>query len=157
MRIYSVMYSLAPLDVVLFLFGALFMKTVVIKRDGSQAPFNAQRIAEAILKASADHPNAKFILVVGNGINQIDASGEEVLHHLVERLRDNGVQLVFSGLKHQILEILDRTHLKENIGGNNIFPTSNDALVDIYQQLEAAGDGEVYCPLHPEFDPKNYK
>jgi ribonucleoside-triphosphate reductase len=28
------------------------MKTVVIKRDGSQAPFNAQRIAEAILKAS---------------------------------------------------------------------------------------------------------
>ena len=28
------------------------MKPVVIKRDGSQAPFNAQRIAEAILKAS---------------------------------------------------------------------------------------------------------
>ncbi|MCP4322731.1 MAG: anaerobic ribonucleoside-triphosphate reductase [Alteromonadales bacterium] len=28
------------------------MKTVVIKRDGSQVPFNAQRIAEAILKAS---------------------------------------------------------------------------------------------------------
>jgi len=28
------------------------MKTVVIKRDGSQVPFSAQRIAEAILKAS---------------------------------------------------------------------------------------------------------
>lgn len=132
-------------------------KIVAIRFDGTLYFANVSYFEEAILNASADHPNAKFILVVGNGINQIDASGEEVLHHLVERLRDNGVQLVFSGLKHQVLEILDRTHLKENIGGNNIFPTSNDALVDIYQQLEAAGGGEVYCPLHPEFDPKSYK
>ena len=132
-------------------------KIVAIRFDGTLYFANVAYFEDAILNASADKPNAKFILVVGNGINQIDASGEEVLHHLVERLRDNGVQLVFSGLKHQIIEILERTHLKENIGGNHFFPTSNEALVDIYQQLEAAGDGEVYCPLHPEFDAKNYK
>ena len=132
-------------------------RIVVVRFDGSLYFANVACFEEAILKASADHPTAKFILIVGKGINQLDASGEEVLHHLVERLRDNGVQLVFSGFKRQILEILDRTHLKENIGEQNLFATSNQALESIYQQIEAAGDGEVYCPLRPGFKAENYK
>ena len=132
-------------------------RIIAVRFDGTLYFANVSYFEEAVLDASADHPDAKFILIVGNGINQIDASGEEVLHHLVERLRDNGVQLVFSGLKHQILEILDRTHLKENIGEQNIFPTSNLALEDIYQRLEIAGDGEVVCPLHPDFKAENYQ
>lgn len=132
-------------------------RIVVIRFDGSLYFANVACFEEAILKASADHPTAKFILIVGKGINQLDASGEEVLHHLVERLRDNGVQLVISGLKRQILEILDRTHLKENIGEQNLFATSNQALESIYQQIEAAGDGEVLCPLRPGFKAENYK
>ena len=132
-------------------------RIAAIRFDGTLYFANVSYFEEAILNVSADHPKAKFILVVGNGINQIDASGEEVLHHLLERLRDNGVQLVFSGLKHQILEILERTHLKENIGEQNIFPTSDAALEDIYQRLEVAGDGEVYCPLKPGFKANNYQ
>jgi len=132
-------------------------RIIAIRFDGTLYFANVSYFEEAILHASADHPNAKFILIVGNGINQIDASGEEVLHHLVERLRDNGVQLMFSGLKHQIVEILERTHLKENIGEQNIFPTSNAALEAIYQHLDAAGDGEVVCPLRPGFKADNYQ
>ena len=132
-------------------------RIIAIRFDGTLYFANVAYFEEAILHASADHPNAKFILIVGNGINQIDASGEEVLHHLVERLRDNGVQLMFSGLKHQIIEILERTHLKENIGEQNLFPTSNAALEAIYQHLDAAGDGEVVCPLRPGFKADNYK
>lgn len=132
-------------------------KIIAIRFDGTLYFANVSYFEEAILEASAHHPEAKFILIVGNGINQIDASGEEVLHHLVERLRDNGVQLVFSGLKRQIINILDRTHLKENIGEQNIFPTSNLALEAIYDQLDAAGDGDVYCPLRPGFKAENYK
>ena len=64
---------------------------------------------------------------------------------------------MFSGLKHQILEILERTHLKENIGEHNLFPTSNAALEVIYQHLDAAGDGEVICPLRPGFKADNYQ
>jgi len=132
-------------------------RIAAIRFDGTLYFANVSYFEEAILKVAADHPNAKFILIVGNGVNQIDASGEEVLHHLVERLRDNGVQLVFSGLKHQILEILERTHLKENIGEQNIFPTSDLALEDIYQRLDVAGGGDVICPLRPGFKAENYQ
>lgn len=132
-------------------------KVVALRFDGSLYFANVSYFEEAILSAVADNPNAKFILVVGDGINELDASGEEVLHHLVTRLHDNSVQLVFSGLKRQILQIMDRTNLTQHIGEQNIHATADQALEAIYQQLDAAADGEVYCPLRPGFKVENYK
>lgn len=132
-------------------------KVVAVRFDGSLYFANVSYFEEAILKASADHQEAKFILVVADGINQLDASGEEVLHHLVQRLHDNGVTLVFSGLKRQILKIMIRTKLIDHIGRDNIHATADIALEAIYQQLDAAADGEVYCPLRPGFKAENYQ
>ena len=132
-------------------------KVVAVRFDGSLYFANVSYFEEAILKAAADHKEAKFILVVSDGINQLDASGEEVLHHLVQRLHDNGVQLVFSGLKRQILKVMIKTKLIEFIGKQNIHATADQALEAIYQQLDAAADGEVVCPLRPGFKAENYK
>ena len=132
-------------------------KVVAVRFDGSLYFANVSYFEEAILKAAADHQEAKFILVVADGINQLDASGEEVLHHLVQRLHDNGVQLVFSGLKRQILKIMIKTNLIEFIGKQNIHATADQALEAIYQQLDAAAEGEVYCPLRPGFKAENYQ
>ena len=132
-------------------------KVVAVRFDGSLYFANVSYFEEAILKAAADHKEAKFILVVSDGINQLDASGEEVLHHLVQRLHDNGVQLVFSGLKRQVLKVMIKTKLIEFIGKQNIHATADQALEAIYQQLDAAADGEVVCPLRPGFKAENYK
>lgn len=132
-------------------------KVVAVRFDGSLYFANVSYFEEAILKAAADHKEAKFILVVCDGINQLDASGEEVLHHLVQRLHDNGVTLVFSGLKRQILKIMIKTKLIEHIGKQNLHATADQALEAIYQQLDAAADGEVYCPLRPGFKAENYQ
>ena len=132
-------------------------KVVAVRFDGSLYFANVSYFEDAILKAAAEHQDAKFILVVGDGINQLDASGEEVLHHLVQRLYDNGVTLVFSGLKRQILKIMIKTKLIEHIGKQNIHATADQALEAIYQQLDVAADGEVYCPLRPGFKTENYK
>ncbi|MDH5660386.1 MAG: sodium-independent anion transporter, partial [Gammaproteobacteria bacterium] len=132
-------------------------KVVAVRFDGSLYFANVSYFEEAILAAAANHQEAKFILVVGDGINLLDASGEEVLHHLVQRLHDNGVTLVFSGLKRQILKVMIKTNLIELIGKQNIHATADQALEAIYQQLDAAADGEVYCPLRPGFKAENYK
>jgi len=101
---------------------------VAIRFDGSLYFANVSYFEDAILEAAASHPKAKHILVVGDGINQLDASGEEVIHHLVERLRENGVTLLFSGLKKQVLDIMEHTGLRQTIGHENIFPTEDMAL-----------------------------
>ena len=110
-------------------------------------------LGDAILEAEASKPEADFILIVGDGINQLDASGEEVLHHMISRLRSNGVTVVFSGLKKQVLDTLSRTGLRKQIGDDNIFATADQALDSIYDRLDAAAGGAVFCPLRPGYDP----
>jgi SulP family sulfate permease len=119
---------------------------IVVRFDGSLYFANVAYFEEAILHAVADKPAARFLLVVGDGINELDASGEEVLHHINSRLRSNGIDLVISGLKRQVMQVLRRTNLFERIGEDNIFATEDMALADIYRRLGADGS---FCPLQP--------
>jgi SulP family sulfate permease len=119
---------------------------IVVRFDGSLYFANVSFFEETILAAVAHKPDAKFVLVVGDGINQLDASGEEVLHHLNSRLRGNDITLVLSGLKRQVLQVMRQTHLMEHIGQENIFATEDMALSDIYRRM--GGEGE-FCPLSP--------
>lgn len=110
-------------------------RIIAVRFDGQLYFANVAYFEDTILAAVADHPNAKYLLVVGDGINQLDASGQEVLHHLVDRLAANGITMVLSGLKRQVIQVLDRTHLLARIGNDNIFPTEEMALDAIYERL----------------------
>ncbi len=119
---------------------------IVLRFDGSLYFANVSFFEDTILSAVSDHPNAKYILVVGDGINQLDASGEEVLHHLIQRLHTNDITLVFSGLKKQILDIMRRTHLEQVLGPNNLFATEHMAIADLYQRLGKSGKHAILLP-----------
>ncbi|MDH5786450.1 MAG: SulP family inorganic anion transporter [Chromatiales bacterium] len=129
-------------------------KIIVVRFDGSLYFANVSFFEDTILAAVADKPNAKYILVVGDGINQLDASGEEVLHHLNQRLKDHDISLILSGLKRQVLKVMRDTHLLEHIGQENIFATEDMALADIYKRM--GGEG-AFCPLSPDNVPARRK
>ena len=119
---------------------------IAIRFDGSLYFANVAYFEDAMLKAVSDHPDVKYIMVVSEGINQIDASGEEVLHHLVERFNENGITVVFSGLKKQILDVMRASHLIEIVSEENIFPTEEQAIDAIYECLGKDTDPGA-CPL----------
>jgi len=119
---------------------------IAVRFDGSLYFANVSYFEDAMLKAVADHPKAKYLLVVGDAINQLDASGEEVLRHLVERLAENNVTVIFSGLKRQILQVLRATGLSNIIGEQHIFPDEDMAFDAIYDMLGQSASGK-YCPL----------
>ena len=82
-----------------------------VRFDGRLYFANVSYFEDAILEAVADNPKAPYLLIVGDGINELDASGEEVIHHLVERLHGSGVTVLFSGLKKQVLDVMHATGL----------------------------------------------
>jgi sulfate permease, SulP family len=118
-------------------------RIIVMRFDGQLYFANVSYFEDTILAAVADHPNAQYILVVADGINQLDASGQEVLEHLIERLGANGITVVLSGMKRQVIQVLDRTHLMARLGRENIFATEEMALDAIYDRLKESG----YRPL----------
>ena len=120
---------------------------IALRFDGSLYFANVPAFEDAILDAGAKNAKARFILVVGDGINEIDASGQEVMRHLVERLRENDVTLLFSGLKQQVMSALQATGLYGAIGAENIFRTEDAALEAIYQRIHDESFDAKYCPL----------
>jgi len=112
---------------------------IAIRYDGSLYFANVPYFEDTILEAVANSPKAKFLLVVGDGINQLDASGEEVIHHIVQRLRDGGVTMVFSGLKKQVIDVMRHTGLFDLITQDNIFPNEDMALDEIFKRLGGEG------------------
>jgi SulP family sulfate permease len=119
---------------------------IAIRYDGSLYFANVPYFEDTILEAVANSPRAKHMLIVANGINQLDASGDEVIHHMIERLRSNGIRVVFSGLKKQVTDIMQHSGLLAFIGQENIFPDEDKALASIYAQVLEV-DPNAQCRL----------
>lgn len=122
---------------------------VAMRFDGQLYFANVAYFEDTILEAVAAHPKAKYVLVVGDGINNLDATGEEVIQHLYERLKESGVTLVFSGLKKQVLDVMRNTGLFDKIGQENIFANEDQALAAIYERLGDEARDDLFCALRP--------
>ncbi|MDJ0738636.1 MAG: SulP family inorganic anion transporter [Gammaproteobacteria bacterium] len=101
---------------------------VPVRFDGSLTFINVAYFEDIILEANADFPKAKAILVIGSGINDIDASGEEKIREVAERLRKVGVRLMFSGLKHQVRRILQKGGVCDELGRDAFYSDKETAL-----------------------------
>lgn len=120
---------------------------VAIRFDGSLYFANVPYFEDLILDQTARKPKAKFVLIVGDAINELDASGETVISNLVQRMRDAGVTLVFSGLKRQVEEVLYSTGLDKVIGEENIFRTEDQAIEAIHTRIADPQFDPANCPL----------
>lgn len=86
---------------------------------------------EKLLDTIAYKPDAKYIIVVANGINRIDASGEWGLRQILETFKENNLTLVFAGLPKHSYETLENTGLTEKIGTKNFYPDLDTAIKEI--------------------------
>lgn len=116
-----------------------------IRFDGALRFVNVSYFEDALLAIERETPNLSHILVKCSGINGLDASGVFALQNLVDRFRNNGIKLIFSGLKKQVYEVMDRTGLIDRIGAENVFATDRAAL----DQLSAWLDGPATFDLRP--------
>jgi SulP family sulfate permease len=112
---------------------------VAVRFDGRLYFANVSYFEDTILEAVAGNPRIAYLLIVSDGINELDASGEEVVRHLVERLRAGGITVMFSGLKKQVIDVMQATHLFAGIGQENIFATADLAIEAAYAAATAAG------------------
>jgi SulP family sulfate permease len=110
-----------------------------IRFDGSLIFVNVSYFEDAILRLENNNPRLKCILVAAGGINALDASGVEAVSNLADRLKANGVTLTFSGIKQQVLVVMEQTGLARRIGAENIFPTDTAALAALLRRLAASG------------------
>ncbi len=120
-----------------------------LRFDGPLYFANVGHLEDAVLQVNNEHPRARFLLLVADGITSIDSSGVESLHGLRERLHDSGVTLVLAGVKLQVREVMQRAGLDAEIGTENIFRHEDDAIEAIHQRIDDPGFDPAQCPLAP--------
>jgi SulP family sulfate permease len=113
----------------------LHPKIGALRFDGALRFVNVSYFEDALLQLERENPQINHVLVKCSGINDVDASGVEMLANLVTRFRDNGITLNFSGFKKQVQDVLDRTGLTEKIGASNIFATDREAIEQLNHVL----------------------
>ncbi|MBF0472557.1 MAG: STAS domain-containing protein [Nitrospirae bacterium] len=120
----------------------------IIRFDGSLLFANTSYLEDQIIDRLLVKKSLKHILIVGNGINELDATGEDMLNLLVDKVRNMRIEISFIGVKLQVLQVMQRTHLYEKIGEENFYATIDQALTSIYEGLHFEGH-EQNCPLLP--------
>lgn len=118
----------------------------MIRFDGPLFYANAGYLEDKISDILMTMPDLRHIHIVANGINDMDASGEEMLSLIVDRVRSGGYDISLSGVNENVLGVLRRTHLYEKIGEENIFASMHKAVEAIHARTHTKCD-EGVCPL----------
>jgi MFS superfamily sulfate permease-like transporter len=118
----------------------------MVRFDGPLFFANSSYLEDKMMEIMRAKPSLRHIILVSNGINDIDASGEETLSLLVDRVRSAGVDISMSGVNEAVMSVLRRTHLPEKIGVDHIFPTMEKAIAAVHPESHRASREEA-CPL----------
>ncbi|MCF8069910.1 MAG: SulP family inorganic anion transporter [Desulfobacterales bacterium] len=118
----------------------------LIRFEGTLFFANASYLEDQINDRIKNNKNLKHIIIAANGINDMDASGEEALSLIIENVRSAGVNISFSGINESVMAVMQRTHLLEKIGENNIYPTMEKAICSTHSHAHQDGK-EDQCPL----------
>lgn len=118
----------------------------LIRFEGSLFFANASYLEDKINERILAKKKLKHIIIVANGINDMDASGEEALALIIQRVRSTGIDISLSGVNETVMEVLKRTHLLEEIGYDHIFPTMEKAIMAVHEKAHI-GSTEKQCPL----------
>ncbi|OEU69074.1 MAG: DNA repair protein [Desulfovibrio sp. S3730MH75] len=118
----------------------------VVRFEGPLFFANASFLEDQITDRMMEMSKLKHIILVCNGINDIDASGEEALSLIVANVRSAGLDISLSGVNEAVMVVLERTHLLEKIGRDHIYSDADSALCGVHEQSHR-GEDEENCPL----------
>jgi len=119
----------------------------LIRFEGSLFFANASYLEDTINNRMMNKKGLRHIIIASNGINDIDASGEESLSLIIDNVRSAGVDISLSGVNESVMAVLKRTHLLEEIGTDHIYPTMERAICEIHEYAHQDLKEEDKCPL----------
>ena len=123
----------------------------VVRFDGALFFANASYLDEQVAKFRTEQPDLRYILLDARGINDMDASGEEALDMLCKRVRSAKLGFAMCGVKGQVLKVMERTGLIEEIGREHMYADSKTAVAALIKQIHTGTDlpaaGCNDCPL----------
>ena len=117
--------------------------TVAVYRyDGDLYFANTGYLEGKILNSVAQKPNLKVLILDLEAVDQVDATGEEMLSNLSDRLMTAGIDFYIARAKKQILDAFERSGLYHKIGEERFYRERTQAAKAAKEKLGDAIDIE---------------
>lgn len=120
---------------------------IAMRFDGPLYFANVPYFEDTLLETVARTPKARYVLIQCAGISEIDASGQEVIRDLTRRLRENGITVALTSMRHPVAGALAATGVRDEVGEENIFRRTDEALEAIASRIREEGFDATACPL----------
>jgi sulfate permease, SulP family len=118
----------------------------VIRFGGPLFFANATYLEDQINAHLKAKKELRHIIIFANSINDMDATGEEALSLIIDRIRSAGLDVSFAGTNRAVLGVLKRTHLLTKIGEDHFYPTIDKAIKRVHKLTHNEMEEEA-CPL----------
>lgn len=125
----------------------------MFRYDGDLYFANAGYLERRLLNAVADKPRLKVLILDLEAVDQIDATGEEMLAHMSERLSHAGIEFFIARSKPKIMSALQRSGLYDAIGEKHFFsrrPAAIDYVMARYGDAVDASHLHCHRPMPSE-------
>jgi SulP family sulfate permease len=101
---------------------------LAVRVDESLYFVNTKYLEDYLLKAVADRPEVKHLVLVCSAINLIDGSALETLRSLISDLKTRGIEFYLSEVKGPVMDQLMKVGFIDELGNDHIFPTTDRAM-----------------------------
>lgn len=121
----------------------------VFRYDGDLYFANSGYLEGKLLNEISKKPDLKLVVLDIESADQVDATGEEMIKNLFERLESVGIELFLARPKKQVIDAFRRSGLLQKIGEQRIFRQRTDAVKAGKEKLGDEIDIDCYLkPVH---------
>jgi len=133
------------------LFGLKTSQTLALYRyDGDLYFANAGYLEKTLLNAIADKPHLRVLILDLEAVDQIDATGEEMLGSLADGLLQANIAFYICRPGFKLLDTLKRSGLQPRIGEHNIFAKRNSAINAAVERFPGLVDVSHLMSFQPD-------
>ena len=115
----------------------------IFRIDASLFFGNVEHIKDGIANLLADEPDTRILILDLYPVNRVDSSATHAMKDIIQRLSDQGVTLLFSGVKGPVRDAFARSGLTDAVGEDAFFMRIHDACHDAQRRMNTYLVGEA--------------
>ena len=106
---------------------------LLILRIDAQFYFgNVLFLKELIKKAVLIRKDETYAIIIdASGFNQLDSSADTALHEIADELSEQGIRLIFAGVKGPVRDVMERSGFHRKLGREHFFFRVHDAVLAV--------------------------
>ena len=117
----------------------------VMRFDGPLIFTNAGHFENEVIERVATKPELRYFIIDAIAINEIDASGQDMLNSLSSRLYDQNIKLYFARVHKPIIKIFADTGYSTGQWKTHFHRTIDDAIENAWSDLGCTNISPPFC------------